>query len=60
VSAVSFGTAPLSDMFGVADETTAIKTLHDALDAGISFFDSSPYYCGRLAERRLAGVSGLE
>jgi L-galactose dehydrogenase len=59
VSAVSFGTAPLSDMFGVADET-AIKTLHDALDAGISFFDSSPYYGGRLAERRLAGVSGLE
>jgi hypothetical protein len=30
-------------MFGVADETTAIKTLHDALDARTSFFDSSPY-----------------
>ena len=53
VSAVSFGTAPLGDMFGAADEDEAIATVHRALDAGINFFDSSPHYGGGLAERRL-------
>jgi L-galactose dehydrogenase len=53
VSAVSFGTAPLGDMFGAADHDTAIKSVHHALDAGINFFDSSPYYGGGLAEERL-------
>jgi L-galactose dehydrogenase len=53
VSAVSFGTSPLGDMFGTADESTAIKSVHDALDAGINFFDSSPYYGAGLAEQRL-------
>jgi aryl-alcohol dehydrogenase-like predicted oxidoreductase len=53
VSAVSFGTAPLGDMFGAVDESDAIATVHRALDAGINFFDSSPYYGNGLAERRL-------
>jgi len=53
VSAVSFGTAPLGDMFGAADSRTATAAVRDALDAGINFFDSSPYYGGGLAEERL-------
>jgi aryl-alcohol dehydrogenase-like predicted oxidoreductase len=53
VSAVSFGTAPLGDMFGATEESDAIATVHRALDAGINFFDSSPYYGNGLAERRL-------
>jgi L-galactose dehydrogenase len=53
VSAVSFGTAPLGDMFGTADQAMAITSVHNALDAGINFFDSSPYYGGGLAEQRL-------
>lgn len=53
VSAVSFGTSPLGDMFGAADETEALASVHRALDAGINFFDSSVYYGGGLAERRL-------
>jgi L-galactose dehydrogenase len=53
VSAVSLGTAPLGDMFGAAEESDAIATVHRAYDAGINFFDSSPYYGGGLAERRL-------
>jgi L-galactose dehydrogenase len=53
VSAVSFGTAPLGDMFGAVDETAATAAVHRALDAGITFFDSSPYYGDGLAERRL-------
>jgi L-galactose dehydrogenase len=53
VSAVSFGTAPLGDMFGAIEESVAIATVHRALDAGINFFDCSPFYGGGLAERRL-------
>jgi L-galactose dehydrogenase len=56
VSAVSFGTAPLGDMFGTADEASAIAAVHRALDAGINFFDSSPYYGGGLAEQRLGAA----
>ena len=53
VSAVSFGTAPLGDMFGAVDADSAVAAVHDAIDAGINFFDSSPYYGGGLAEERL-------
>lgn len=53
VSEVSFGTAPLGDMFGAADEDQALASVRHALDAGINFFDSSPYYGGGLAEKRL-------
>lgn len=60
VSAVSFGTAPLGDMFGDADESAAIGAVHRAVDAGINFFDSSPYYGQGLAERRLGrAVNGI-
>ena len=56
VSAVSYGTAPLGDMFGTADEEQAFASVRQALDAGITFFDSSPYYGGGLAEERLGRV----
>lgn len=56
VSAVSFGTAPLGDMFGATEESDAVATVHRALDAGINFFDSSPYYGDGLAERRLGSA----
>ncbi|WP_395310876.1 aldo/keto reductase [Mycobacterium sp. AMU20-3851] len=56
VSAVSFGTAPLGDMFGAADAGSAIAAVHDAIDAGINLFDSSPYYGGGLAEERLGSA----
>jgi L-galactose dehydrogenase len=53
VSVVSYGTAPLGDMFGTADEDQALASVRQALDAGITFFDSSPFYGGGLAEERL-------
>ncbi|MFI6576188.1 aldo/keto reductase [Nocardiopsis sp. NPDC050513] len=56
VSAVSFGTAPLGDMFGRADEAQAVSSVHRALDAGVNFFDSSVYYGGGLAEQRLGAA----
>jgi hypothetical protein len=56
VSVVGYGTAPLGDMFGVNDEDAALQAAYRALDAGINFFDSSPSYGTRLAERRLGKV----
>lgn len=60
VSPVGFGTAPLGDMFGAADEAQAVRAVHAALDAGIDLFDTSPYYGGGLAEERLGrALSGV-
>ena len=56
VSAVSFGTAPLGDMFGAVDESDTTAIVHRAVDAGVNFFDSSPYYGGGLAEQRLGAA----
>jgi aryl-alcohol dehydrogenase-like predicted oxidoreductase len=53
VSAVSLGTSPIGDMFGPVEEADSIAVVRHALDAGVNFFDSSPYYGGGLAERRL-------
>lgn len=53
VSAVSLGTAPLGNMFGPVDEQAAIATVHDAIDSGVTFFDTSPYYGAGLSELRL-------
>jgi L-galactose dehydrogenase len=56
VSVVGYGTAPLGDMFGVNDEEAALQSAYCALDAGINFFDSSPFYGRGLAEERLGKV----
>ena len=53
VSVVGFGTAPLGGLFGELDDRAATAVVGQALDSGITFFDSSPYYGGGLAERRL-------
>jgi L-galactose dehydrogenase len=53
VSAVSLGTSPMGDMFGPVEEADSIAVIRRALDAGINFFDSSPYYGEGLAEQRL-------
>jgi aryl-alcohol dehydrogenase-like predicted oxidoreductase len=53
VSQVSLGTAPFGDLFGKTTDEQTRATTHHALDAGINFFDSSPYYGGGLAEERL-------
>jgi len=56
VSVVGYGTAPLGDMFGVNDEDAALQSAYRALDAGINFFDSSPFYGKGVAEERLGKV----
>ncbi|WP_020673083.1 aldo/keto reductase [Amycolatopsis nigrescens] len=52
-SVVSFGAAPLGDMFGPVDDAAGIATVRRALDLGINFFDTSPYYGNGLSEQRL-------
>ena len=50
VSRLGFGTAPLGELFGAVDEFAAIAVVHEALDLGISFFDTAAYY-GNAEER---------
>jgi L-galactose dehydrogenase len=53
LSVVGFGTSTLGDVFGNLDPKEAIRAVHLAVDSGINFFDSSPYYGITLAETRL-------
>jgi L-galactose dehydrogenase len=50
VSTVGFGTSPLGGVFGKIDENEGVRAVHKAVDAGINFFDSSPYYGATRAE----------
>jgi L-galactose dehydrogenase len=53
LSLIGFGSATLGDVFGNVDPNDAIRAVHLAVDSGINFFDSSPYYGITLAETRL-------
>lgn len=44
VSALGFGGSPLGGGFRPVEESEAIRTVHTALDLGINFIDTSPYY----------------
>ncbi len=53
VSILGFGTATLGDIYGAADPMEATRAVHLAIERGINFFDSSPYYGLKLSEQRL-------
>ena len=53
LSLIGFGSSALGDVFGNIDPNDAIRAVHLAVDRGINFFDSSPYYGITLAETRL-------
>lgn len=53
VSVVGFGASPLGDVFGAIDPEEGKRAVHMAIDAGINYFDVSPYYGLTLAEERL-------
>src|SRR5712691_4627002 len=44
VSRVGLGCMGMSGMYGPADETESIATIHAALDAGINLLDTGDYY----------------
>jgi L-galactose dehydrogenase len=56
LSLVGFGSAPLGGSFGNIDPAEATRAVHLAVDQGITFFDSSPYYGITLAETRLGAA----
>jgi aryl-alcohol dehydrogenase-like predicted oxidoreductase len=44
VSAIGLGCMAMSGMYGPADRTAAIATVHAALDAGVTLFDTGDFY----------------
>jgi L-galactose dehydrogenase len=56
VSVVGFGCAPLGDIFGTIDPKEGERAVHLAVDSGINFFDTSPYYGVTLSETRLGAA----
>ncbi len=53
LSVISFGGAPLGNEFGGIDLAEAQRAVHLAIDRGLTFFDTSPYYGRTLSESRL-------
>src|ERR1700753_3471163 len=51
--AIGFGTSTLGNAFGDIDPAEGTRAVHQAVDRGINFFDSSPYYGITLSETRL-------
>jgi D-threo-aldose 1-dehydrogenase len=52
VSAIGFGGAPLGDLYGALDDQAAIDGVAAAHAAGITLFDTSPWYGHGLSEHR--------
>ena len=53
ISEISFGCAPLGNLYRPITEEAALDVLAAAWDSGIRFFDTAPHYGGGLAEERL-------
>ena len=60
VSVLSFGASSLGGVFHATDDAESIRAVHTALDLGINFLDTSPYYGATRSEtvlgRALQGV----
>src|ERR1700744_5236909 len=56
LSLVGFGGAALGGVFGNLDLEEGTRAVHLAVDRGINFFDTSPYYGITLAETRLGAA----
>lgn len=53
LSKIGFGAAPLGGEYGALDLAEAERAVHKAIDEGITFFDTAPYYGRTVSEERL-------
>jgi len=58
VSAIGFGGMSVADAYGPADEREATDTLHAALDAGVTLFDTADVYGHGRNEELLGRILG--
>src|SRR5246127_2550332 len=54
VSAIGFGAAPLTSVYGDVDEAESLATLNRCLDLGVTFIDTANVYGGGDNERLIA------
>jgi D-threo-aldose 1-dehydrogenase len=63
VSELGFGAASLGNLYHIVSDSDAGNTANAAIDAGINYFDTAPYYGFGLSERRvgdaLRGHNGI-
>jgi L-galactose dehydrogenase len=50
VSIIGYGAAPLGGVYGKLDEKKGIRSVHKAVDLGINFIDTAPYYGATASE----------
>ncbi|MGP8034036.1 MAG: aldo/keto reductase [Steroidobacteraceae bacterium] len=53
VSALGFGGAPIGNLYAEVREADAQAALHEALERGIRYFDTAPFYGHGLSEKRM-------
>src|SRR5580692_11419441 len=53
VTELGFGAAPLGNLYHIVSDNDARETANAAIDAGIHYFDTAPYYGFGLSERRV-------
>jgi len=53
VSELSFGGSALGNEYGEVEEDTAVEAVRFAVDRGLNFLDTSPYYGDTLSESRV-------
>lgn len=59
VSEIGFGAAPMGNLYRPLADTVARSTLATALDCGLGYVDTAPYYGFGLSERRVGdGIRG--
>ena len=56
LSVIGFGGAALGDIYGNIDPAEGTRAVHLAVDSGINFFDTSPYYGVTVGETRLGAA----
>lgn len=56
VTALGLGMAPLGDIYEVLDDKTALATIEAGVDAGITLFDTAPFYGQGMAEHRAGTI----